>query len=100
METNRNETITIGTSAQVISVQKNKETNPRVELILVNTSTGGQNISLAIDAEATAGAGIVMYPGGNFERTVQGTILPTQAQITAIASGAGATMSLFERIGR
>jgi len=57
MEINRNEAITVNeTSAKVLSVEKDNANVKRESIILINTSTGGQKITIAIDAEASANA--------------------------------------------
>jgi len=99
METSRNEVETIGTTAEVVSIEKNNANGRRVAIILMNNSTGGQHISLAIDAEAMDGKGIHLIPGGSWSDTMDGGYYPTQKQISAVADGAGATLVIYERIG-
>jgi len=99
MEFNRNEQATIGTSASVISVEKDNANVKRKSIIVINTSTGGQVITIAIDAPAVAGAGIVLSVGGSWQDSQDGGYLPTQKQITAISSAAGGLLSIQERTG-
>ena len=98
MEINRNETQTIGTDAEVVSIEAGRNNTTRASIIIINTSTGGQVISLAIDAEAKASAGIVLNPGGFWSDNKEGDYLPTQKHITAISSAAGGTIAIQERL--
>lgn len=101
MEINRNEAITVnGTSAVVLSVEKDNANVKRESIILINTSTGGQKITIAIDAEASANAGIVLSPGGSWNDSRDGNYYPTQKLITAISDIAGGRISLQERATR
>lgn len=95
----RNTSVTVGTSVTELSDDKTQYLDTtRISIILVNTSTGGQNVTIAIDGEAVAGQGIVLYPGGTWNDSQDGIYLPTQARITAIASAAGATIAIQERL--
>lgn len=98
MENNRNELISVGTSPVVISVEKGLANAFRQSIIAINTSTGGEIITLAIDSEASAGAGIQLSPGGSWQDSRDSGYLPTQKQITAISTGAGGKLSLQERV--
>jgi len=98
-EINRNENITIShTAAQVVSVERNNNNGARVSIIIINTSTTGQSVTLAIDAPAVLNAGIVLNAGGHWQDSAEGGYLPTQKQITAISSAAGATIAIQERV--
>jgi hypothetical protein len=63
-----------------------------------NTSLLGETISIAVDKEAVAGSGIILYPGGSWEQTANSGYLPPQTRITAIASVATATLALYEEV--
>jgi hypothetical protein len=98
MENNINSQQTIGTSAVVISEQKVNGKTRRAGIICINSSTASQVITIAIDKEPAAGAGIVLSPGGSWSDTKDGGGYPTQAQILAIANLAGALLSIQERV--
>jgi hypothetical protein len=98
-EFNRNEQITVGTDAIVISVEKNNENNKRKSIILINTSAAAQVITIAIDAQAVAGQGIVLAVGGSWQDSQEGGYLPTQKQITVISNAIGGLVSIQERTG-
>jgi len=73
----------------------------RKVLCLTNTSTaGGQRITLAFgNTTAVEGQGVVLYPGGSWSETRDAAFIPTQEAISAIASAAGGTLAIHERIG-
>lgn len=98
MENDRNESITIGTTATIVS--KSKENSLlRKSIIVINTSTSGQKITLAINTEAKDGAGIVLSPGGSWQDSEDDGYKPTQKLITAISNAAGGTLGIQERLG-
>jgi hypothetical protein len=66
----------------------------RIALILSNTSIGGQVITISLEKEAVTGAGIVLYPGGSWDRSPEQK--PPQAKISAISSAAGGLLSVYE----
>jgi len=97
MENNRNEALTVGTTAVVVSVEKNNNNARRESIILINNSTGAQVITISIDAEAVAGQGIVLRPGGSWQDSRDGGYQPTQRLITAISDLAAGTLAVQER---
>jgi len=66
---------------------------------VINTSTGGQVISLGDGEEAEALQGIVLYPGGTYNDSADGQYKPSRAQLNAISNLAGGTIAMKERIG-
>jgi len=99
MELNRNELISVGTAAIVVSDERNNMNQPRVSITIVNTSTAGQVITLAVDNEAKTGKGIQLAVGGSFTDSRDSLYYPTQKYITAISDAANGQISLQERIG-
>jgi len=97
-ETNRNELLTIDLTASVVSIAK-EVTNPRKVIILCNTSLGVEKITICVDGEAQNGNGVVLSPGGVWQDSAEGGYTPTQKQITAISNVAGASLSVYERLG-
>lgn len=88
--------ITINTSSVVISEPKaNAE---RVNITFVNVSTGGQVITISTSGDSTAGAGLVIYPGGSIEKQKTSNLPIIQNRITGIASGAGALLAVHEEV--
>ena len=100
MELNINDQKTINTTASVVSIEKSNNNGERSSIILTNTSTGGETITVAIGAEAVANKGIVLGVGSVWADTRDGGYIPTQSEITAIASGIGALLSVQERVRR
>lgn len=97
-EINRNYSLTVGTTVTVVSEQTNYPTNERKVISLINTSTGGQNITIAFSDQAIAGSGVFLAPGGYYQESHDAGFTPSQAQITAVSSGAGGTLAIQERI--
>jgi len=95
----RNATQTVGTATVEISEDKTTRANSkRIAIVLINTSSAGQTITVAIDGDAIAGSGIVLSPGGYWQDNQDGIgYYPTQARITAVASAPGATLAIQER---
>ena len=83
---------TVGTSSvNVLPDQK------RVLYSIVNSSTGGQVITLNLGRVAVAGAGIVLAPGQAWVDSNGEGYECYQGPIQAIASGAGGAASVFAR---
>jgi hypothetical protein len=97
IERNRNATVTVGVTSTKLS---EAVYNPalRKVLVIVNTSTGGQNITVAFGTEAVAGQGIFLYPAGSWSETLDNAYIPTQSEINAISSAVGGTVAIQERI--
>jgi len=95
MENIRNSNVTVGTAVVLISPplivgQVNT-------LVFVNTSTAGQIITLSLGKEASALAGIVLYPAGSWSETVDSSFIPSNEKWTAISSAAGGTLAVHSR---
>jgi hypothetical protein len=94
----RNTSLVIGTDAVIVSEKKQVSTNAeRVRLILMNNSTAGQVITVTVDADPVAGAGIVIAPGGSIQWERQ-SIPIQQGRVLAIADAAGGTLSVYEEV--
>lgn len=91
-----NSSQTINATAALVLPDRSSLNQRRVSYIITNT--GATNIYLAIDKEATTGAGIPLYPGGSIERSASGGYLPPQKAITAISSAVGGTISIYEEV--
>jgi len=87
------DTQTIGaTSVKILDAQKRKEFS------LVNTSTGGQIISLTFGMKAAVAlTGIVLSPGQTYIASDDSGFKCYEGPISAIASAAGATIAIFVR---
>ena len=89
--------VAVGTTFVELSGEKN--TTTRSELIITNTSTLNQVITLGIGQDAVAGVGIVLYPGSSFVASIDARYKPTNQRITAIASAAAGSVAYYERCG-
>lgn len=94
-ELNINTTVTVGTSNVEVSRECFQQ---RSAIVLTNTSTGGQVISIAIGEQAVAGNGIQLRAGGVYQDTRDGSYMPSNKQINAISDVAGGTLAVHERI--
>lgn len=89
-----NSTATIGTDSVVISEQKT--IGQRTRLIITNI--GATNISVSTGNSATAGSGIMLYPGGSISWERDGTFPIQQDRVFAISSAAGGTLAIYEEV--
>lgn len=80
-----------GTSKTILTDQK------RVLYTVINTSTGGQLITLNLGKVAVSGAGIVLSPGQSWVDSNSEGYECYQGPIQAIASGAGGTIGIMAR---
>lgn len=92
----RNTNASVSTSPVVLAEEQYG--TQRSVLLITNTSTGGQNITISPGDEAVAGKGIVISPGGYYLDSLDQGYRPTNARITAISSAAGGTVSIHERV--
>jgi hypothetical protein len=86
---------TIGTTNVVVSEECAQE---RTFMSIINTSTGGQTISIAFGQEAVALSGIVLYPGGIYTESREAGFRMNQHNVCAISSVAGGTIAVIERV--
>jgi hypothetical protein len=96
MAENIQQTLTsVGTSAVLIAPGRITGA-PRQELIIINTSTGGQNITLTF-GQGAAGYGIVLTPYAVYSANNGANYFVPQDEIWAIASAAGGQVSATVR---
>lgn len=93
---NRNASLSVGTTNVVFSEER--FTDVRKLFSIINTSTGGQKISISFGSEAVSGQGVVISPGGFYSESADGANDPTQSQICVVSDLAGATIAVSERI--
>lgn len=96
MEDIRNATLTVGATAVLVSPEALR--GQRVAITLVNASSAGQVISLSWGQEAKTSAGIVLFPSAGWSESVDTAFIPSNLPIWAIASAAGGTLAIQERI--
>jgi len=94
-ELTNNRSILVGTTSVLVSEECFQQ---RTAIIVTNTSTAGQKISIGISQEAVNGTGIVLSPGGTFQDSRDGKYLPSNQQINAISDAAGGSIAVHERI--
>jgi len=99
-ETIRNVAITVGATSIEVAPSLEGGAGFRTVLEFVNVSTGGQIISLSYGEEAVAGAGRVLYPTAGCGEAIDPRFTPTQKPVYAIASAAGGSLAVHERIVR
>lgn len=87
--------VTVGVTTVELSSEKNNL--KRTEIIITNTSTVNQVITLGIGQDAVAGVGIVLYPGASYVASIDSKYKPTNGRITAISSAASGSIAIFER---
>jgi len=93
----RNASVSVGTSPVTVSEEVQKPA-VRKAIVLVNTSTGGQILTIAFGGEAVAGSGIVLAGYGEWSETLDARFTPSQKIIRAVSSAAGGTLGVHERI--
>jgi hypothetical protein len=69
----------------------------RTLLQITNVSTGGQVISISFGADAVAGKGIVLYPGGSMSEAIDGAFIPTNLAVYVVSSASGGAVAFEER---
>jgi len=94
----RDAVFTVTTSVQEIDPEIGN--GERTLIIINNTSTLGQKITIAWGKDAVAGSGLVLLPGALWYESMDSEFKPSNLRITAIADGAGATLTLHERVRR
>jgi hypothetical protein len=88
--------VTVGATSTVVS--RLSPIARRVQFVLTNASTGGQTISISLSQEAVAGQGIVLSPGGFYAESTDSGFVASNEDIYAIASGAGGSLAVSERV--
>ena len=90
-----NSSVTVGTSS--VEIVTEKTTYQRIELIITNTSTLNQVITLGIGQEAVAGSGIPLAAGSSYVSSIDPKYSPPNERITAVASAPSGSVAVFER---
>lgn len=91
-----NKAVSVGTTP-VIAVPT-LERGKRSSISLINTSTGGQIITLSWGLESTPGSGIVLFAGGSWSESRDTVFTPSTEQIWAVASASGGTLAVHDRV--
>lgn len=95
----RNDDATIGTSDVLIEGRRGDVNSPRLVLFLKNVSTGGQEITLAMNnnGQAVAGKGKVLSVGQAWVESIDAVFRPWNGDIHAIADAAGGKLAISIR---
>jgi len=88
-------TVSVGTT-QVL-VLDSPGANTRTDIVITNTSSAGQVISLAIGADAVASSGIVLQPTASIAFSRSQDYEVPQEQIRAVASAANGSVAVWVR---
>lgn len=96
VENIRNGKQTIGTTS--LEVVPTLMQGQRTALTIINTSTGGQIVTLNWGGEARALEGIVLYPGGSWSESRDAFFKPSIETVWGISSAASATIAIHERV--
>ena len=94
----RNASKTIAVTNTLISPSFIGGSSSRVAIVLKNTSTIGEKITIAVGQDAIFGQGAILGQGDTFSLTQDGSYMPPQDIINAIADVATATLSIYEEI--
>lgn len=99
MDSLTNKSISVGTSA--VKLADDLAPTQRKFISIINTSTGGQVISISINADPANGQGIVLSPGGSYTDSQDGAgYFPPSFNIQAISDLAGGKVAILERVGK
>ena len=96
-EISRNAGLTVGTTpiiaAQTLFIGQ------RAVIVITNTSTGGQIITIQVGQQAANdNAGIVLYPSGSWSESIDSGFLPQNADYWVRSSAAGGAIAIHERV--
>jgi len=88
----RNESLAVGTSSVLLSPARR-----RSEIVITNTSTAAQNITLSFGVPAVAGVGVFLLPYSVYFATNAQGFNVWEGEIFAIGSAINGSVSVFER---
>jgi hypothetical protein len=92
----RESTVSVGATS--VEVSPETGTRQRNTIVLTNTSSLNQTISLAWLGDAVVGNGIVLLAGEHHVESIDSGFIPLNSRISAIASAAGGTLAVHERL--
>lgn len=95
---NRSEVV--GTSTVVVSEAKLNNVSERVRLVITNTSTAGQKISVAVGTDAVSGVGLVLSPGGFVAWEKQGGQPIQQNRVNVVADAVAGSVAIYEEVAQ
>lgn len=86
------------TNTQVVEAQYSG--SQRKVIVLTNTSTLGETISISFGKEAKTGQGIYLSQGASYVASADSGYNPPNDRVNAIASAATATLAFHEEIDK
>lgn len=92
----RNASASVGTTAVIVSPKL--QYGQRKAIVITNTSTGGQIITLSWENQAQSNIGVVLYPAGSWSESLDSAFVPSNTEIWAISSAASGTIAIHERV--
>jgi len=93
----RNTAVSVGTTAVQLALKL--AIGQRKSLVITNTSTGGQIITIATgESGVTALNGLVLYPGGSWSESLDSAFIPSNLEYWGISSAASGSVAIQERI--
>lgn len=88
----RNEAVAVSTTSILIS-----PAHKRQEIIIINSSSGTQRITISIGKEAILDAGVTLQPWGAWYGSANSEFRVASENIYVISSAASGQISIFER---
>jgi len=92
VENIRNDLVAVGTDSILLSVA-----HPRNEIVITNTSSAAQNITLSFGKEAVSTVGVFLLPYSVYFATNAQGFNVFQGEIYAISDAVSGQVSIFER---
>jgi hypothetical protein len=89
---------TIATTNTIVSPATYGSGYKRIALVLKNTSSAGEVISISLGEQAVSGRGIVLNQGDTYATSKDGGYIPPQSAVNALATAATATLSIYEEV--
>ena len=92
LENVRNQAVAVGTSPVLLSTSRMRQ-----ELVITNTSSAAQTITLAFGTQAAATVGIFLNPYSSYYASASEGFRVYAGEIWAIGSAVAGQVSIFER---
>lgn len=95
----RNATLTVNAAALTVVCPPVESPYARRKAVTItNTSTGGQNVTVAFGEDVTAGKGYFLVPYSTLNESKSENYECFQGRITAIASAIAGSVAVVERV--
>jgi hypothetical protein len=90
----RNSVVSVGSASVLVSEEKN-----RIELIITNTSSAGQFVTISFGQDAVAAYGVYLSPYSTYYSSKSDGFSVYKGSIYAYSSAAAGQLSVYERLG-